>query len=173
MTCLASPTCVVLTPQPRRRKLKCDRLVPCYQCRKSPRLCRYADQENGHDSEESDSDSPEQLLKRPHIEAGDGYLRRPSNQTDPLEKLPVAAPGLEEISARLERLETLIGQGLPTHNHGATALPRAIRNRPAGGGVLFSDPGHSAVQALASLVSVGQGRLHDGVQRQKKKLTRC
>ena len=172
MACLASSTCAVLI-SPRRRKLKCDRLVPCYQCHKSPRPCRYADQENGHDSDSSDSDAPEQLPKRPHIEAGDGHLRRPSNQTDPLEKLPVAAPGLEEISARLERLETLIGQGLPTHNHGATALPRAIRNRAAGGGVLFSGPGHSAdIQALASLVSVAPGRPDGRVQRQKK-LTRC
>jgi hypothetical protein len=147
------------SPKPRRRKLKCDRLVPCYQCRKSARVCRYTDQENGHDSDASDCESPEQLLKRPHFAAGDGHLRRSSTQTDTNEKLPVAvtapAPGLEEISARLERLETIVaGQGLPLPNHGTAGFPRVVRNRQASGGILFPGIGHpAAVQALASLVS--------------------
>jgi hypothetical protein len=154
---LARP-CLVLTRQTRKRKLKCDRLVPCHQCQKSTRACHYADLENGHDSDASDCEAPARATKRPNLQMGEGHLRRLSSQTEPSRRpLPTAAPGLDEISARLARLETFVTeQALPVRNHVADqAAHQTPRAHPVSGGAPPPrDPGRPDLPTLAGLIAM-------------------
>ncbi|KAK4040324.1 hypothetical protein C8A01DRAFT_15766 [Parachaetomium inaequale] len=119
----------------RRRKLKCDRSVPCSQCTKGRRGCRYSELlvDTSHESDASDCESSERPAKRPHFHlagAEDGHVRRPSTQTGSPGTLPLPPPGPDGIFARLERLETIVlGQKPVAHSHRASTLCRKLNSQ--------------------------------------------
>ncbi|KAI0873648.1 fungal-specific transcription factor domain-containing protein [Hypoxylon argillaceum] len=101
---------VVKRPRPvksclgcRRRKLKCDRLLPCTQCQKSQQSCRYvADGEVGSLSDGSEAEIPDRSSKR---------NRAPSSCDDNLREThsPLAgAELLQNYGLRIERLEQIL-----------------------------------------------------------------
>ncbi|KAI1352771.1 fungal-specific transcription factor domain-containing protein [Xylaria sp. FL0043] len=100
---------VVKRPRPvksclecRRRKLKCDRLLPCTQCQKSQRSCRYvADGDAGSISDASDAELPDRVPKR---------NCPPSNRSGSLHDIhsQSSAALLEDYGMRIERLEQLL-----------------------------------------------------------------
>ncbi|KAI1179860.1 fungal-specific transcription factor domain-containing protein [Nemania sp. FL0916] len=85
----------------RRRKLKCDRLLPCTQCQRSQRSCRYvADGEGGSLSDASDAETPDRPPKRNCApESFDGNSR---------EFLPADAAVQEDHGRRIEKLERIL-----------------------------------------------------------------
>ncbi|KAJ2989892.1 hypothetical protein NUW58_g3235 [Xylaria curta] len=94
---------VVKRPRPvksclecRRRKLKCDRLLPCTQCQKSRRSCRYvSDGETGSVSDASDAETSDRAPKRSTPRDGHSQSQ--------------GSPGLlEDYGARIERLEHIL-----------------------------------------------------------------
>ncbi|KAI1125740.1 fungal-specific transcription factor domain-containing protein [Nemania abortiva] len=96
---------VVKRPRPvksclecRRRKLKCDRLLPCTQCQKSQRSCRYvADGDAGSVSDASDIDISARTPKR-SCGPGEGSIR----------ETQAGAELLEDYGLRIERLERML-----------------------------------------------------------------
>ncbi|KAK0669994.1 fungal-specific transcription factor domain-containing protein [Cercophora samala] len=114
----------------RKRKLKCDRVAPCSQCQKSRRPCRYTDQENGAGSDGSDGESGERPVKRPqHLASiNGGDYPRPFSQSNGMEHYHKPQVGLDEMTARLERLERIIiEKSSPTFPYRQSM---AIRSRP-------------------------------------------
>ncbi|KAK0741832.1 fungal-specific transcription factor domain-containing protein [Apiosordaria backusii] len=114
----------------RKRKLKCDRVTPCSQCQKSRRPCRYTDQENGAGSDGSDGESAERPVKRPqHLaSATDGEYPRPFSHYNGMEPYQKHQIGMDEMAARLERLERIITEkASPTYPYRHSM---AIRSRP-------------------------------------------
>lgn len=84
----------------RRRKLKCDRLMPCTQCQKSQRPCRYvAEGEAGNISDASDSEIPDRAPKRSFAS---------SDYDGSLSEAPAGAALLEDYGLRIERLERIM-----------------------------------------------------------------
>jgi len=74
----------------RKRKLRCDRLLPCSQCQKSRRVCRYAaEHESVNGSDGSD------------VEMGDGTTRPPKRNCPPAFPPPIAGDTrhLSDLSA--------------------------------------------------------------------------
>ncbi|KAH6656366.1 hypothetical protein BKA67DRAFT_551731 [Truncatella angustata] len=88
----------------RSRKLKCDRLLPCSQCQKSSRGCRYAtDGDANNLSEGSDADTPERPSKKTNLTTTHDGATKFRDQT------VSAAPSLlEEYGVRLDRLEKVV-----------------------------------------------------------------
>ncbi|KAI0432310.1 fungal-specific transcription factor domain-containing protein [Xylaria sp. FL1042] len=124
---------VVKRPRPvksclecRRRKLKCDRLLPCTQCQKSQRSCRYvADGDVGSVSDASDAEMPDRATKRNYPPLGrSGSLPDTHSQS--------SAALLEDYGVRIERLEQILlenhspfterGTGYRSHRPVASAL---------------------------------------------------
>ncbi|KAI1117590.1 fungal-specific transcription factor domain-containing protein [Nemania sp. NC0429] len=107
---------VVKRPRPvksclecRRRKLKCDRLMPCTQCQKSQRQCRYvAEGEAGNLSDASDAEIPDRAPKRNFAPSDyEGSLSEAYSQS-------AGATVLEDYGLRIERLErALLERNLP------------------------------------------------------------
>ncbi|ORY56139.1 uncharacterized protein BCR38DRAFT_478908 [Pseudomassariella vexata] len=101
----------------RTRKLRCDRLLPCSQCQKSQRNCRYAadgvaaDGEGGN-SEGSDVEAAtERAPKRINVQNGSTTSQStlPShNDPNKSRSLQVSASILDDYGARLERLEHVV-----------------------------------------------------------------
>ncbi|KAI0541396.1 fungal-specific transcription factor domain-containing protein [Xylaria digitata] len=100
---------VVKRPRPvksclecRRRKLKCDRLMPCTQCQRSQRPCRYvADGEAGSVSDASDADIPDRASKR--------HCAKSNHDDNLLDTHSQASTSLlEDYGARIERLEQVL-----------------------------------------------------------------
>jgi hypothetical protein len=91
----------------RNRKLKCDRLLPCSQCQKSSRNCRYAaDGDVNNLSEGSDVEAPE---KQPKKRCLTNNFEAASSSPRPRDRTATVPIGiLEEHSARLERLEKIV-----------------------------------------------------------------
>lgn len=118
----------------RKRKLRCDRLLPCSQCQKSARACRYAaDQDSTNLSDGSDVDAPDP--SRPP------KRRCPSVSSGPAKNDAAAAtatavvvqtpakngespgrPLLEELSLRMERLERQVRVRSPGVDLGGRAM---------------------------------------------------
>lgn len=110
----------------RKRKLRCDRLCPCSQCQKSNRTCKYAmDHDSANLSEGSDTEMPEPArpAKRncnpsifnsgtplPSNDSTYGPIRNGDNG---------AAPSLEELSMRMERLERQLMARSPVVSEGS------------------------------------------------------
>jgi hypothetical protein len=116
--------------------LRCDRLQPCSKCGNKLE-CKYAEPgvDTSHESGGSDYGSSERPAKRPHFPlagAEDGLVRRPSTQTvmsgSPGTRVlahPLVPPPPGDISARLERLETVVlGQKPVSHCHRMMGLCR-------------------------------------------------
>ncbi|KAI0970884.1 fungal-specific transcription factor domain-containing protein [Xylaria arbuscula] len=100
---------VVKRPRPvksclecRRRKLKCDRQLPCTQCQKSQRSCRYvADGDVGSISDASEAETPDRAPKR--------NCPPPNHDVNLLESHSQASTALlEDFGARIERLEQIL-----------------------------------------------------------------
>ncbi|KAJ6441779.1 General alpha-glucoside permease [Purpureocillium lavendulum] len=95
----------------RKRKLRCDRLLPCSQCQKSSRICRYAaDQDAANLSDGSDVESMDLIrpLKRtcpPGSSGAPGAASADVAQTPGKGGDSPSLPLLEELSLRMERLE--------------------------------------------------------------------
>ncbi|KAI1341865.1 hypothetical protein F5Y15DRAFT_349800 [Xylariaceae sp. FL0016] len=106
----AGPPRSVKRPRPvksclecRRRKLKCDRLLPCSQCQKSQRTCRYvADGDAGSPSDTSDVECSERGTKRNCSTPQESASR--TNQLTPHHNAAI----LDDHNARIERLEKLL-----------------------------------------------------------------
>ncbi|KAK4655835.1 hypothetical protein QC762_305910 [Podospora pseudocomata] len=136
----------------RKRKLKCDRVAPCSQCQKSRRPCRYTDQENGGGSDGSDGESAERPVKRPqHLASiNDGDYPRPFSQSNGMEHYHKPQVGLDEMAARLERLERIITEkSSPTFPYRQSM---AIQSRPFNPGFRFPSPqGLDSTQVLLNI----------------------
>ncbi|KAI1427495.1 fungal-specific transcription factor domain-containing protein [Xylaria sp. FL1777] len=118
---------VVKRPRPvksclecRRRKLKCDRLLPCTQCQKSQRSCRYAaDGDVGSLSDASDAEIPDRPPKR--------NCAPPNQDGNPLDAHPQASTALlEDYGVRIERLEQILLE----KNSPFTERSSGYRSRP-------------------------------------------
>jgi hypothetical protein len=102
----------------RKRKLKCDRQPVCSQCQKSQRMCKYSDPENGITSDGSDAETAERPVKRAqrastasfHVQQDSPVAGRHAVHVNGIEPSPArsAAATMEEMAARLERLEKLL-----------------------------------------------------------------
>lgn len=89
----------------RKRKLKCDRLLPCSQCQKSQRNCHYAAEGDGANlSDGSDAETIERAPKRASSVAN---YDSASKSRDRSQQVP-AASVLEDHATRLDRLERLV-----------------------------------------------------------------
>lgn len=96
----------------RKRKLKCDRLCPCSQCRKSSRVCRYAPENDSNNlSDASDTEGNEtRPIKRMAIGPSTGTT------VDGGMYVPARSVGegvttfsmLEELAGRTERIERMM-----------------------------------------------------------------
>lgn len=106
----------------RKRKLKCDRLLPCSQCKKSSRECRYApDSDPNNLSDASDTEGAEtRPLKRVAVSSAsatsaagrpDGHA--PATKGDALTMAVI--PLLEDLAARMERIENNTTGRRPGH----------------------------------------------------------
>ncbi|UNI19829.1 hypothetical protein JDV02_005979 [Purpureocillium takamizusanense] len=95
----------------RKRKLRCDRLLPCSQCQKSSRICRYAtDQDaanlsDGSDVESTDMSRPMKRTCPPGSSGGPGTTSQDVAHTPSKTGDSPSLPLLEELSLRMERLE--------------------------------------------------------------------
>ncbi|KAM4059235.1 fungal specific transcription factor [Hirsutella rhossiliensis] len=95
----------------RKRKLRCDRILPCSQCQKSTRACKYAaDQDSANLSDGSDVDTsePNRPPKRgcPSASSGAaGFANNDAAHTPAKNGESPSLPLLEELSLRMERLE--------------------------------------------------------------------
>lgn len=95
----------------RKRKLRCDRLLPCSQCQKSSRICKYAaDHDPANLSDGSDTEPIE--IIRPNKRSCPPGTANPANvpnsdtATTPAKN--GGSPGLpmlEELTLRMDRLE--------------------------------------------------------------------
>ncbi|EMT73249.1 Activator of stress proteins 1 [Fusarium odoratissimum] len=110
----------------RKRKLRCDRLCPCSQCQKSNRTCKYAmDHDSANLSEGSDSEMPEPArpAKRncnPGIFNSGTPLPSNDSTYGPIRNGDTgAAPSLEELSMRMERLERQLMARSPVVSEGS------------------------------------------------------
>ncbi|KAK8129866.1 hypothetical protein PG999_002246 [Apiospora kogelbergensis] len=109
----AAPSRSVKRPRPvksciecRKRKLKCDRLLPCSQCQKSQRHCRYApDGDAANLSDASDADVSERASKKNCVPSA--HEQTPRSRERPL---PASSHHsvLDDYGARLDRLETIV-----------------------------------------------------------------
>ncbi|KJZ80175.1 hypothetical protein HIM_00025 [Hirsutella minnesotensis 3608] len=102
----------------RKRKLRCDRLLPCSQCQKSSRMCRYAaDQDSANLSDGSDAETPEtnRPLKRACLSTS-GATGAANDATQSASKNGESPhmPLIEELAMRLERLEKQVRNRSPT-----------------------------------------------------------
>ncbi|KAI0415124.1 fungal-specific transcription factor domain-containing protein [Xylaria grammica] len=152
---------VVKRPRPvksclecRRRKLKCDRVMPCTQCQKSQRSCRYvADGEAGSVSDASDADIPDRTPKRhcapPNHD--DGNLLNAHTQA--------SSALLEDYGARIERLErALLEKNSPFTERSGGCRPQrpvasalTMRGLTVKGGSRTRFFGPSSVRVLVNL----------------------
>ncbi|KAF4500145.1 hypothetical protein FAGAP_3653 [Fusarium agapanthi] len=110
----------------RKRKLRCDRLCPCSQCQKSNRTCKYAvDHDSANLSEGSDTEMPEPTrpAKRncnPGIFNSGTPLPSNDSTYGPIRNGDTgAAPSLEELSMRMERLERQLMARSPVVSEGS------------------------------------------------------
>jgi len=96
----------------RRKKLKCDRLLPCQQCRKSgrPALCAYisgTDPDSRANESEDGDHEPKRVKKTPVTETQ--AVQEPERNLD-LRVVPSRRSGvLEELQDRVARLEEATG----------------------------------------------------------------
>ncbi|KND94350.1 hypothetical protein TOPH_01290 [Tolypocladium ophioglossoides CBS 100239] len=95
----------------RKRKLRCDRLLPCSQCQKSSRMCKYAaehDSANLSDTSDMDLAEASRPPKRncpPGSSDGAGIINGDAAQTPAKSGESPSMPLFEELSLRMERLE--------------------------------------------------------------------
>ncbi|KAH9893698.1 hypothetical protein F4778DRAFT_794751 [Xylariomycetidae sp. FL2044] len=147
----------------RRRKLRCDRTLPCSQCQKSQRSCRYAaDGEPASQSDESDAETPERATKRP-FPPGQDPKHRP--------QLPTSHPSnsvIDEHAARIERLEKLLlaNAKSPSLSEDSTRQPRpvasatTIRGLTVKGGLRTRFFGQNSTPVLLNLFEESKEFIH-------------
>jgi hypothetical protein len=98
----------------RKRKLRCDRLLPCSQCQKSHRICRYSaehDSSNLSDGSDVEVAEPQRSSKRnclpppaPSLSALTPDVALPPVARNG-ETVSVAVAVVEDLVSRLDRLE--------------------------------------------------------------------
>ncbi|PHH66857.1 hypothetical protein CDD80_896 [Ophiocordyceps camponoti-rufipedis] len=113
----------------RKRKLRCDRLLPCSQCQKSSRVCRYAaDQDSANISDASDTETtePSRPFKRSCASASSGPAAAATNDLNHAATKTGDSPRpplFEELWLRMDRLEKYVGARSPgTDVSGARAI---------------------------------------------------
>ncbi|KAK2598135.1 hypothetical protein QQS21_005767 [Conoideocrella luteorostrata] len=113
----------------RKRKLKCDRLLPCSQCQKSSRMCKYAadhDPANISDASDTEPADTNRSIKR---SCPPGTSNANNNETAGTPAKNGGSPGLpvlEELTQRMERLER--------HMQGRSPAPTDM----SGGRILYA-----------------------------------
>ncbi|KAL3960375.1 hypothetical protein ACCO45_005492 [Purpureocillium lilacinum] len=118
----------------RKRKLRCDRLLPCSQCQKSSRICRYAaDQDAANLSDGSDVESTEMIrpMKRtcpPGSSGAPGATSTDVAHTPGKGADSPSLPLLEELSLRMERLEKQVRVRSPGTEFSGGRLIAASQN---------------------------------------------
>lgn len=97
----------------RKRKLRCDRLLPCSQCQKSSRICKYAadqDSANLSDGSEIETSDTTRPMKR-HCQPGSALTPNTTgNEAAPATTHSRNGDGtgsatMEDLSVRMDRLE--------------------------------------------------------------------
>ncbi|CAM1509178.1 Fc.00g029170.m01.CDS01 [Cosmosporella sp. VM-42] len=95
----------------RKRKLRCDRLLPCSQCQKSNRTCRYAadhDSANLSDGSDGEMESTRPIKRNclPGMFPSGASVANNESTFGPARNGETAATfSLEELAMRMERLE--------------------------------------------------------------------
>ncbi|KAK3941743.1 hypothetical protein QBC46DRAFT_258061 [Diplogelasinospora grovesii] len=162
----------------RKRKLKCDRLLPCSQCQKSRRFCKYAaESEAGNASDGSggevdvEGQPPMKRPQRPQIHPYPGAVPAAQrmtpvvNGTAEFPALRACAEGMDETTlARLERLERLVTEHmsvspspLSQHQHGyspnyrVAASPITLRGLSVKGALRTRFFGQNSAKVLINL----------------------
>ncbi|KAI3317013.1 hypothetical protein HD806DRAFT_397588 [Xylariaceae sp. AK1471] len=139
----------------RRRKLKCNRLLPCTQCQKSQRSCRYvADGEAGSLSDASDADTPDRAPKRNRASSHLDDCHRDSHSGS-RENTAL----LEDHGARIERLERmLLEKNSPSTETSSNSRPKrpvasalTLRGLSVKGGSRTRFYGPSSARVLVNL----------------------
>lgn len=119
----------------RKRKLRCDRLLPCSQCQKSTRACKYAaDQDSANLSDASDVDASETVRPPKRgcpsaSSAAAGAANNDAAHTPAKTGDSPSLPLLEELSLRMERLEKQVRVRSPGTDFGGGG--RAIAASPS------------------------------------------
>lgn len=139
----------------RKRKLKCDRLLPCSQCQKSQRSCRYApDGEAANLSDGSDIESAERAPKKSCLPI---HYDTPSRGRDARSLQPTSSV-LEDYGARLERLERMVlSNSKPSPDPSASTGPQplaasiTIRGLTAKGGLRTRFFGQNSTRVLLNV----------------------
>jgi hypothetical protein len=152
----------------RKRKLRCDRLCPCSQCQKSTRTCKYAadhDSSNlseGSDGEGSEVNRPPKKACLPLTSTTPGAAPVESPYPSIKNGDPMSLPGIEEIAARLDRLEKHVMARSPAHTdmsgsrtHRVVAYPETIRDLSSKRGALRTRFfGQNSSRVLLNLVAI-------------------
>lgn len=139
----------------RKRKLKCDRLMPCSQCQKSNRACRYAsDGDALKDSDGSDNEIGEQIPRAQkracHLTPTGGEAHTP---------VKIGDMSFEELVMRVERLERSVGRSpartdMSSVRTLSAAAPETIRRLKVKPGSLQTRFfGQGSTRVLINLVS--------------------
>lgn len=158
----------------RKRKLKCDRNLPCSQCQKSQRTCKYAaDQDSSALSDISDSELAELQPGRPakrnclgtvHGSGGASHLEPvlPATLRNGDSGSGGALSPYDELATRLERLEQAVltrSPGITSHTvGGAPRLPLPLSAETVRGLTVKGEAlrtrffGQSSVRVLLNLV---------------------
>ncbi|KAL7624247.1 hypothetical protein AAE478_005806 [Parahypoxylon ruwenzoriense] len=139
----------------RKRKLRCDRVVPCSQCQKAQRVCRYASEgEPVSLSDGSDAETPDRAAKRNCGSAGLDLSQRNSNY----------AAVLEEHAARLDRLENQvlprnpsIAEASSSRSQRPAASSLTIRGLTVKGGLRTRFFGQNSTRVLVNLFDEAKG----------------
>ncbi|KAH8842650.1 hypothetical protein MCOR27_000140 [Pyricularia oryzae] len=157
----------------RSKKLKCDRSVPCSQCQKGHRVCRYASDNHAGNISDSSDGEPTSAGERPaqkRLALGSRAAPSPMPATPLVKSLPVdeVAPanggfrapstssstpheacqaGFEDISSRLDRLEQLI---LASKNDVPASTPKSLPMGFKGNNVSTTDYNDNYLQTLTT-----------------------
>ncbi|KAH8889415.1 hypothetical protein GQ53DRAFT_216107 [Thozetella sp. PMI_491] len=120
----------------RKRKLRCDRVLPCLQCQKSHRVCKYAPDGQGGAGSDGESDGEtDRASKRLQ---GNGALHetamRPPGPFNGAYTgaagMMAGSPGMDDMTARLDRLEKLLTEKRSSTDHGSPASTRNSVHQP-------------------------------------------
>lgn len=115
----------------RKRKLRCDRMLPCSQCQKSNRNCRYsADHESsllsdGSDTEPVEANRPLKRTCPPGASSAAVTVTSESAQTPAKNGESPSLPVLEELTLRMDRLEKHMRSRSPAGTESSANKPMA------------------------------------------------
>lgn len=124
----------------RRKKLKCDRLLPCHQCKKSGRTarCAYAVQEDSLELEDHDTLSVRKKARPDNLSHQEEEYERERN--DVMARVEngidaIATTGIVtdvyDLKARVAKLESILSKKPQNDEDQSTSQPNVLQNQVA------------------------------------------